>query len=145
VFETFPDAIVEDPALSDETRPIVEDHREHSSWDYPITGVESVEALPFEPRWPKCKPSRFGTVESLLSLLSYCEGAGIALYGGGQFEVGVGRDQIQAVASLFYADSPDDIASRGYNDPEPREGLPSSPLAPPATPVGFGGNWSAGG
>jgi len=142
IVEGFPDAILEDPSLTDETRPIVEPHRERLSWDYPITDVESVEALPFEPTWLNCKPSRFGTIESLFDFLEYCEDNGVDLYGGGQFELGVGRDQIQALASLFYPNGPNDVAPRGYNDPEPQEGLASSPLSPPAEPVGFGGAWS---
>ena len=52
------------------------------------------------------------------------------MYGGGQFELGVGRGQIQYLASLFHSDSPNDVAPAGYNldplDPE----LPQSPLAP---------------
>lgn len=35
---------------------------------------------------------------------------------------------------------PNAIAPTGYNDPEPRTDLPSSPLAPPADPKGFGWN-----
>jgi hypothetical protein len=143
VLDGFPAAIVEDPRLAEDTRPIVEDHRERISWDFPITGVDSVEALPFAPRWLNCKPSRFGTVASLLEFLEYCEAEGIRLYGGGQFELGVGRDQIQALASLCYPDGPNDVAPRGYNDPEPGAGLATSPLAPPPEPVGFGGSWSA--
>lgn len=137
VVEGFPEAIVEDPKITDDTRPVFDGHEARVSWDYPITGVESVEALPFEPEWLNCKPSRFGTVESLLTFLDYCERRGITLYGGGQFELGVGRGQIQALASLFYPDSPNDVAPGGYNAPEPRRGLPTSPLAPPDSPRGF--------
>ncbi|MFB6074144.1 MAG: hypothetical protein ABEJ89_03950 [Haloarculaceae archaeon] len=131
----FPDAVLEDPLLTDETRPVLAGAEERLSWDLPVTGVESVRALPVEPRWLNCKPSRFGTVASLFDFLAYCEREGIALYGGGQYELGVGRDQIQAIASLCYPDGPNDVAPRGYNDPEPRADLPGSPLDPP---VGFG-------
>ena len=137
VVEGFPEALVEDPGIDGETRPVFEGHEERVSWDYPITGVESVEALPFEPEWLNCKPSRFGTVESLLDTIAYCEREEISLYGGGQFELGVGRGQIQTLASLFYPDSPNDVAPGEYNAPEPQSGLPSSPLAPPESPVGF--------
>ena len=37
----------------------------------------------------------------------------------------------------FEPDSPNDVAPGGYNDPGPRHGLPSSPLAPPSDPAGF--------
>jgi hypothetical protein len=137
VFEGFPDAVVEDPALTDETRDVVEANAGRVSWDATITGVGSVEDLPFEPRWLNIKPSRFGTVASLLETIEYCTEEGITTYGGGQFELGVGRAQIQGLASLFYPEHPNDVAPGGYNDPDLPEGLPDSPLSPPDDPDGF--------
>jgi hypothetical protein len=137
VFEGFPDAVVEDPALVSETEGIVEAHRERLSWDYPITGVASVEALPYPPRWLNVKPSRFGTVESLFETLAYAAEEGIRLYGGGQFELDVGRAHIQALASLCYPDGPNDVAPGVYNDPDLPDELPTSPLEP-GEPVGLG-------
>ena len=66
----------------------------------------------------------------------------MTLYGGGQFELGVGRGQIQALASLFYADSANDVAPGSYNAPEPSPGLPESPLEPPSDLTGF--SWERG-
>jgi hypothetical protein len=96
-----------------------------------------VDALPVAPRFLNVKPSRFGSLRRLLECVDACEERGITMYGGGQFELGVGRGQIQALASLFYPDSPNDVAPGGYNEPEPVPGLPRSPLAPPPRPVGF--------
>ncbi|HEY6031455.1 MAG TPA: hypothetical protein VIU44_12875, partial [Gaiellaceae bacterium] len=62
---------------------------------------------------------------------------GIALYGGGQFELGPGRGQIQYLASLFSADGPNDVAPSAFNEPTPRAGLPPSPLQPAPAPAGF--------
>lgn len=138
VVETFPDAVIEDPALTDETRPVLADHEDRVSWDHPITGIQSIEDLPFEPQWLNVKPSRFGSLESLLDSIEYCLRRDVQLYGGGQFELGVGRGQIQALASLLYPDGPNDVAPGGYNDPELDDGLPGSPLEPPTDPVGFG-------
>ncbi len=137
VLGAFPDAVIEDPALTDETRPVFEGHEDRVSWDAPIHGVGSVEALPWEPSWLNVKPSRFGSVESLFETIEYCFDRGITMYGGGQMELDVGRGQIQALASLFYPDNPNDVAPSAYNDPEVVEGLPSSPLDPPADPAGF--------
>ena len=137
LLERFPDAIVEDPALTDDTRPLFDGHEGRVSWDAPITDVASIEALPFEPDWLNVKPSRFGTVESLLDAIEYCQDEEIRLYGGGQFELGVGREHLHAVASLFYPDAPNDVAPSGYNAPEPQSGLPSSPLEPPENPLGL--------
>jgi hypothetical protein len=136
IAEAFPEAVIEDPALTEETEPVIEEIRDRVSWDAPITGVESIEALPFEPRWLNVKPSRFGTVESLFETLDYCEGRGTNLYGGGQFELDVGRSHVQALASLFYPDAPNDVAPGGYNDPDPARALPRSPL-PVGSPAGL--------
>ncbi|MES3516781.1 MAG: hypothetical protein PPP58_03850 [Natronomonas sp.] len=137
VVDGFPEALIEDPALTDETRPLFDGHEERVTWDYPIRSVETVEDLPWEPEWLNIKPSRFGSVRALLDTIEYCEENGIEMFGGGQFELGVGREHLHAIASLFYPDAPNDVAPSGYNDPEPPEDLPSSPLAPPTEPRGF--------
>lgn len=137
VTNAFPNAIIEDPGITDETRPLVEEIRDRVSWDAPITSVDAIEALPFEPRWLNIKPSRFGTVESLFDVIEYCEARRIRMYGGGQFELGVGRGQIQTLASLCYADSPNDVAPSRYNKLDLDADLPTSPLEPPVDPAGF--------
>jgi hypothetical protein len=58
-------------------------------------------------------------------------------YGGGQFELGVGRGQIQYLAGMFHADAPNDIAPAGYDALDPEPGLPISPLTPDPEPTGF--------
>jgi len=138
VFETFPDAVVEDPALTEETEPIVDDHRERVSWDAPIHGLADLDRFPFEPRWINVKPSRFGTVESLLETVDECLDREISLYGGGQFELGAGRETIQALASLFYPDGPNDVAPVAYNDATVGDDLPASPIDPGPEPAGLG-------
>jgi hypothetical protein len=138
VIEGFPDAVIEDPALVEETRSLVEPVRDRVSWDAPITGVESVRDLPFEPRWLNVKPSRFGTVESLLETIEYAKERDVRLYGGGQFELDVGRDHVQTLAATFYPDAPNDVAPGGYNLPDLPEDLPGSPLVPGDDPRGLG-------
>jgi hypothetical protein len=137
VAEAFPEAWIEDPALVPETDAVLEPHRDRITWDAPIHSWSDVEALPFMPRCLNCKPSRFGSLERLFEFYDRCAEHGIALYGGGQFELGVGRGQIQALASVFHPDGPNDVAPGGYNSPEPEPGLPVSPLAPGIEPTGF--------
>jgi hypothetical protein len=140
VVDGFPDALIEDPELTEETRPLfdgVEGVAERVTWDYPIRSVETVENLPWEPEWLNIKPSRFGSVESLLDTLEYCREHDVDCYGGGQFELDVGREHLHAFASLFYADAPNDVAPRAYNDPAPDGDLPASPLSPPTDPRGL--------
>jgi L-alanine-DL-glutamate epimerase-like enolase superfamily enzyme len=135
----FPDAWIEDPDLSDPAAAAALDAaRDRITWDAPIHSVADVEALADRPRALNVKPSRVGGVEALLALYDHCEAHGIHAYGGGQFELGPGRGQIQHLASLFSPDAPNDVAPGGYNDDEPADGLPSSPLGPAPEPVGFG-------
>ena len=137
VAEAFPDAFIEDPALTAETEQVLEPHRERVTWDAPIHSVADVEQLSFPPRTLNSKPSRFGRLEELLAFYDLCAERGIGLYGGGMFELGPGRGQIQYLASLFHADAPNDVAPSAYNEPEPLPGLPGSPLEPAPAPFGF--------
>jgi hypothetical protein len=129
VVATFPEAIIEDAALTDETRDALRGAEDRLSWDAPIHSVADIEER--DPRYVNIKPSRFGSVERLFDAIDHCFEHGIAMYGGGQFELGVGRAHIQALASLFYPDAPNDIAPGEYNEGGPRPGLPQSPLPAP--------------
>jgi hypothetical protein len=137
VAEGLPGALLEDPALTPETDAALEAHRDRITWDAIIHSVEEIEALPFPPRVLNVKTSRFGSLEALLDAYDYLESVGVAAYGGGQFELGPGRGQIQALASLFHPDGPNDVAPGGYNEPDPVPGLPASPLEPGLSAIGF--------
>jgi hypothetical protein len=137
IAEGLPDAWIEDPALTAETEPVLAAHHDRITWDAPIHSVADVLALPFPPKMLNVKPSRFGTLHALLDFYDHCADRGIANYGGGQTELGVGRGQIQYLASLFHPDSPNDVAPAVYNlEPLPAE-LPGSPLAPAPSSTGF--------
>jgi hypothetical protein len=137
VARAFPDAWLEDARLNEETRPVLEPHRDRLTWDFPIHSVGDVDALAFPPRCLNSKPSRFGSVRNLFDFYDACAERGIAIYGGGQFELGPGRGQIQHLASLFHPDAPNDVAPKEYNDGGPRPGLPQSPLPPASREPGF--------
>ena len=137
VAEAFPEAWLEDARLDDETRPALEPHLDRLTWDFPIHSVADVEALEFAPKCLNSKPSRFGSVLRLFDFYDHCEERGIAVYGGGQFELGPGRGQSQHLASLFHPDAPNDVAPMEYNEGGPRPGLPQSPLPPASTEPGF--------
>jgi hypothetical protein len=128
VSAAFPDAWIEDPALTPETMRALAPYRDRITWDAAIHEWSDVEALPFRPKCLNSKPSRFGSVKRLFDFYDACAREGIALYGGGQFELGPGRDQIQLLASLFHPDAPNDVAPGGFNATTPVEGLPESPL-----------------
>jgi L-alanine-DL-glutamate epimerase-like enolase superfamily enzyme len=137
VVEAFPQAWIEDPALTPETEPVLAPHRERFSWDAPIHSIDDIESLPYPPRMVNIKPSRLGGLRNLLEAYDYCSGHAIGNYGGGQFELGVGRGQNQYLASMFHADAPNDVAPTGFNLPDTPAGLPSSPLAPAPAAIGF--------
>jgi L-alanine-DL-glutamate epimerase-like enolase superfamily enzyme len=141
VVRALPGAWIEDPALTPETEAVLAEHRERFSWDAPIHEVADIEALKYVPRMVNIKPSRLGGLRNTLDAFDYCARRGIGNYGGGQFELGVGRGQIQYLASLFHGDAPNDVAPGGYNLPETPAGLPQSPLAPAPSRVGF--RWEA--
>jgi L-alanine-DL-glutamate epimerase-like enolase superfamily enzyme len=137
VVEALPGAWIEDPALTPETDSILAAHRERFSWDATIHSVQDIQALPYPPKMVNVKPSRLGGLRNLLEAFDYCADKGIGNYGGGQFELGVGREQIQYLAALFHADAPNDVAPTGFNAPRPVPGLPTSPLAPAPSATGF--------
>jgi len=134
--ELFPDVVLEDPSLDGECGAALQGQEGRMSFDAPIHSVADVRALAVEPGWLNIKPSRFGTTARLLECIEHCAANGIQMYGGGQFELGVGRRHIQVLASLFYPEGPNDVAPRDYNMGEPRPGLPQSPLESPEA-VGF--------
>ena len=137
VAEAFPEAWIEDPAVTDATRSILEEHSARVTWDAPIHSVEDIENAPWPPRTINIKPSRFGSVRRLFEAYDYCAANDIAAYGGGQWELGPGRGHIQYLASLFHPDTPNDVAPGGYNASDPPPGLPTSPLEPAPAPAGF--------
>ncbi|HZO35181.1 MAG TPA: hypothetical protein VFB17_08905 [Gaiellaceae bacterium] len=128
VAEELPEAIIEDAWLEDGCREALAGAEDRLSFDAPVHSLKDLNGLPLEPRWLNIKPSRFGTVRGLLETIEACEERGIQMYGGGQYELGPGRPQIQRLASVFYPDGPNDVAPSEYNEGEPREGVPQSPL-----------------
>jgi hypothetical protein len=116
---------------------MLERHRDRITWDEPIHSVADIEGLPWRPRMLNLKPARFGSVRALFDTYDYCAAHGIGAYGGGMFEQGPGRGQLQYLASLFHPSTPNDLAPTGYNLQSPSHKLPRSPLAPEPHPTGF--------
>jgi len=128
VFEALPGAWIEDPAVDDHTVELVDRNRDRITWDEPIHSVADIEALPWRPRLLNLKPARFGSVRRLFETYDYCAAHGIGAYGGGMFEQGPGRGQLQYLASLFHPDGPNDLAPVAYNMRSPEADPPRSPL-----------------
>jgi L-alanine-DL-glutamate epimerase-like enolase superfamily enzyme len=137
VFEALPETWIEDPVVADDTIELLDRHRERITWDVPIRSVGDIEALPWRPRLLNLKPARFGSVRRLFETYDYCEAQGISAYGGGMFEQGPGRGQLQYLASLFHPDGPNDLAPVEYNLQLGAGDLPRPPLPPEPHETGF--------
>jgi L-alanine-DL-glutamate epimerase-like enolase superfamily enzyme len=140
VVDAFPEAWIEDPAITPETREVLEPHAARITWDAPLRSIADIEQLEHRPRAINIKPVRFGRLRTLFGVYDYCAANDIAMYGGGFGELGVGRHQLQYLASVFHPDTPNDVAPSGYNRPELDPGLPTSPLA--GVPAAAGFRWA---
>src|SRR5919204_219135 len=141
VLPAFPDAYLEDPHDLPEIAQRLSDHLERVSYDAPIRSADDIGATPLAARVVNVKPSRIGSLRELFEVYARCARDQRPMYGGGMGELGVGRGQIQLLASLFHADAPNDVAPSAYNEEDPPDGLPASPLAPRPDATGF--RWTA--
>ena len=141
VAETFPEAYLEDPDLNDETREVLEPARR--------PGHLGRAAALARRRQGELRPEQGDQLQAVAVGLaggaasrstSTASARASPIYCGGQGEVGVGRGQIQYLASLFHPDTPNDIAPSGYNDPAVPAGMPTSPMDPVPSETGF--RWS---
>jgi len=142
LISAFPEAWLEDPDVNDETRPILDPVADRVTWDATIHSVADIESCPWPPKMVNVKPSRFGPISELFAAYDHCDTSGIGAYGGGQWELGPGRGQIQYLASIFHPDTPNDVAPSGYNTDPYEPGHPTSPLEPETSKTGFRwGEW----
>jgi hypothetical protein len=137
LIDAFPEAWLEDPDVNDETRPVLDPVHDRVTWDAPIHAVADIEDRVWPPKMVNIKPSRFGPLKELFAAYDHCDSKGIGAYGGGQWELGIGRGHIQYLASIFHPDTPNDVAPSGYNTHGTEPGLPDSPLQPQPSKTGF--------
>ncbi len=137
VLKGLPDCLLEDPGLTADSEELFAGAWHRVSWDVPIHSVADVEALVHAPGAINVKPSRSGSLRNLCSLYEYLNARNIPMYGGGQFELGVGRRQIQLLASLFHPHAPNDVAPGRFNHWPMREAPLAGPLGPRPCGTGF--------
>jgi L-alanine-DL-glutamate epimerase-like enolase superfamily enzyme len=138
VVEAFPDAWFEDPKLTPPIDELLAPYRDRITWDADIHSIDDIEALPFTPPMVNIKPSRIGSLERLFDVYDYTAAHDIGAYGGGMFELGPGRGQIQYLASLFHPDAPNDTSPAAFHEDDPPPGLSARRLPPAPSPTGFG-------
>jgi L-alanine-DL-glutamate epimerase-like enolase superfamily enzyme len=141
VLAAFPHAYLEDPHDLPEVAERLAGHLERVSYDAPIRSPDDIGATPLAARAVNVKPSRIGSLRALLEVYARCAREGRPMYGGGMGELGVGRGQIELLASLFHPDTPNDVAPSAYNEDDPAGELPASPLQPRPEATGF--RWGA--
>ena len=132
VLRAFPDAYLEDPHDLPEITERLGDQVERVSYDAPIHSAEDIGETPLAGRGVNVKPSRIGSVRGLFEVYARCARDQRPMYGGGMGELGVGRGQIELLASLFHPDAPNDVAPSAYNQDEPTGELSGQPADPAA-------------
>lgn len=137
VLDAMPNVIVEDPHDDGDVIALLKARDSRIAWDAPIHSMADVDAMPLAADALNIKPSRFGTLELLSAAYESCAQRGLPAYGGGQFELGVGRRQIQLLAALFHPRGANDVASRGYHDLASAEPRPASPMLIQPAAAGF--------
>jgi L-alanine-DL-glutamate epimerase-like enolase superfamily enzyme len=137
VLDRFDDVIIEDPHDRPDVVDLLTPHAARVSFDAPIATTADVKAAAFGAKIVNVKPSRIGSLRTLLDVYAHCDAGGLRMYGGGMGELGIGRGQIQLLAALFHPDGPNDVAPSAYNMPDLPTGLPESPLTRPDAVTGF--------
>jgi hypothetical protein len=137
VLAVFPNAYLEDPHDVPGVAERLAGHLGRVSYDALIRTADDIGSTPVAARVVNVKPSRIGSLRPLFDVYARCTREGRPMYGGGMGELGVGRGQIELLASLFHADAPNDVAPSAYNEDDPQGSLPSSPLAPCPAATGF--------
>jgi hypothetical protein len=139
VLDAFPQALLEDPHELPEVEALLAPVADRVSFDAPIRTPADIGAT----RTINVKPSRIGGVRPLFAIYEWCAEHGVAMYGGGMGELGVGRGQVELLAGIFHPDAPNDVAPSAFNALDPPAGLPASPLVLDGLGPGF--RWGAAG
>ena len=125
VLAAFPSALLEDPHELDAVQALLEPVRDRA-----VLGCTD------PPRWATSGPRARSTSSPpgsaacarCFEIYEFCSANGVAMYGGGMGELGIGRGQIELLAALFHADAPNDVAPSAFNAEVLADGLPASPL-----------------
>ena len=119
----LPEALVEDPAVTEGSVRPSRSLGRRIAFDEPVKTSADVARLPVEPVAVNVKPSRMGGLFEALRTIAECRARGIRTYVGGMFEVGPGRSQLQVLAALFAPDEWSDVAPLVTRDTLPGDGV----------------------
>ena len=141
VVEAFPNAWIEDPALTPETDAVLETHRERFSWDAPIHSVADIEALALSPADGQHQAVATWRAQKSARRFRLLRRAWDRQLRRRPVRAGRGSRPDPVSGLAVPCGCPERCcARRGYNLPEPPTDLPQSPLAPAAVgSSGFAG------
>ncbi len=123
------DVLLEDANLTPEVVDALgEQALNRLTWDYALHAPTDLDSIERRPAAINIKPSRFGAIDAVLEVVSWCAQRDIPCYAGGQFELGIGRQHGQLLASCFYPDSANDIAPVDWHLAKPGDAVPTSPM-----------------
>lgn len=128
ICSALPHALLEDPALVEETRRPLAAHPGGVSWDAAIYSTIEIEAL--DARAVNIRPARFATWRRLLDAYDHCRTHQILCYAGSSGEGPLGRLQLRYLAALFHPDAPNQTAPHWLEEADPER--PPVPLLNPA-------------
>lgn len=148
VAQLLPQVLIEDADLTQANREALGSiGLSRLSWDFPITCPEDIPGLStsttkvsdLRPAAINIKPSRFGSLSALLKTIDLCDKNNIPCYSGGQFELGVGRTQVQSISSLCFPTAANDCAPVMFHQAEPS--FTDVPLGDVIVPTHTGFGW----
>lgn len=137
VLDAMPKVVCEDPHDHGEILDLLAERNATVAWDAPIHDVRDLKQMPTQTDVLNIKPSRFGTLQRVSEAYAHCEAQNLPMYGGGQFELAHGREQIQRLAAIFHPDAANDVSPRGYHQLDTDEERPASPLSKGLADPGF--------
>jgi O-succinylbenzoate synthase len=138
VLEHLPGVLLEDPPAGAEAETILERAAASVALDAGMLTPADLERAGPRVVAVSAKPARVGSLGAHLALVEAALARGLRVHGGGRFELGVGRRQLQALAALLHPDAPNDLAPVEHHAREGAGPLPASPLAVSVGVPGFG-------
>lgn len=127
VLEHLPRVLIEDPPTDRRSLSLLAGAGARVALDAGMLRPVDLERAPARLAAVNLKPARVGSLRAHLELLEACAAAGLPAHGGGRFELGVGRRQLQLLASLLHPGGPNDLAPVEHHAPG-HGPLPTGPL-----------------
>ena len=138
ILEHLPGALIEDAPPGPEAEQRLREAGASCALDAGLLGPADLEGRSELVRSVSLKPARVGSLHAHLALAEACRSQGLETHGGGRFELGVGRLQLQTLAALLHPGAPNDLAPVQHHVGEDGTDLSSSPLEVAGLRPGFG-------